>query len=395
MALPEGWKMARLGEIGAVITGNTPSKKEKKYYTDRYINFFKPCDLTSDNISSLNKSNDFLSREGSIKGRIVPKDSVLITCIGIIGKVGIVEKESCFNQQINAVVPDTNAIVPQYLSYAIYKRKKVLENLSNAPVVPIINKSQFSLFQIPLPPLPSQHKIVEILEEADRLRKLRRKADEKMKDLIPALFVKMFGDPATNQKGWEVKTLGEVCQYIKDGPHVSPKYTAKGIPFYSVQNVKPSQWIFEKVKYISEEDHKVFSKRCSPEYGDVLYSKGGSTGMAKFVDLKYGFSIWVHLALLKINREIIEGRFLEAMLNLQYCYSQSQSFTGGIANRDLVLKNMKRILIFLPPLPLQQEFAERVQEIEAEKERQAKSRAKLDDLFNALMQRAFKGELVA
>lgn len=258
-----------------------------------------------------------------------------------------------------------------------------------------INLKEIANIKIPLPPLPTQYKIVEILEDADNLRKLRQQADEKMEDLIPSLFVQMFGDPATNPKEWDMRHLGDVCYYIKDGPHVSPEYQEEGIPFISVQNVQPGRWVLDKVKYISEEDHKEYCKRCKPEKGDVLYSKGGSTGMAKFIDLDYEFSIWVHLALLKINHSLIDGSFLEAMLNSPHCYRQSQNLTGGIANRDLVLKNMKEILIYLPPLPLQQEFAERAEEIEAEKARQAESKKKLDELFNSLMHQAFTGELVA
>ena len=82
--------------------------------------------------------------------------------------------------------------------------------------------------------------------------------------------------------------------------------------------------------------------------GDVLYSKGGTTGIAKRVDIDYEFSIWVHLALLKIRRDIVNAEYVEAMLNSDFCKLQAKNLTRGIANRDLVLGQMKQIKILLP-----------------------------------------------
>ncbi|MEL7597107.1 MAG: restriction endonuclease subunit S [Clostridiaceae bacterium] len=203
----------------------------------------------------------------------------------------------------------------------------------------------------------------------------------------------MFGDPVSNPKKWNEATLDEVCTFIKDGPHASPKYVEHGVPFVSVNNIINDFWDFSNVKYISRDDYEVFSKRCKPEKGDILYTKGGTTGFAKYVDIDIEFCNWVHLAVLKYNRDIMNGIFLTKMLNTNYCYAQSQRYTRGIANRDLVLSQMKLIKVFVPPIELQNQFAAFVNQVDKLKFEMQKSLEELENLFNSLMQKAFNGEL--
>jgi type I restriction enzyme S subunit len=98
---PKGWDKKSIAEFGSVVTGSTPSKIVADYYSERDFNFFKPDDI-GDGVTLLKSSRDFLTRSGSEQARICPVGSVLTTCIGIIGKVGILQEDSCFNQQINS-----------------------------------------------------------------------------------------------------------------------------------------------------------------------------------------------------------------------------------------------------------------------------------------------------
>lgn len=381
--LPKKWKMVKLGEIVNVDKGKKLATVES--HSEDCQPYIGIDNLRTNQYTNFTKEKDGLS--------CIETDLLIVWDGANAGTIGYGLK-GYVGSTIARLRPSERTTT-FYLGHFLKSKFQQFNIQTHGAAIPHLSKSQLLNTLVPLSPLSTQHSIVEILEEADNLRKLRQQADDKMKNLIPSLFVQMFGDPVRNPNGWEVIYLGDVCHSIKDGPHVSPTYQEQGIPFISVQNIQPGRWILDKLKYISSKDHEVYCKKCKPEKGDVLYSKGGSTGMAKFVDLDYEFSIWVHLALLKINCTLIDGRFLEAILNSPYCYQQSQSLTGGIANRDLVLKNMKKVLIYLPPLPLQQEFAKCVEDIEAEKARQAESRKKLDELFNSLMQRAFIGELVA
>ena len=199
----------------------------------------------------------------------------------------------------------------------------------------------------------------------------------------------MFGDPVTNPYEYKITNIGEACYFVKDGPHKSPTYVQEGVPFISVNNIISGKWDFSKVKYISKEDHYMFKKRCHAVKGDILYTKGGTTGFAKLVDIDIEFSNWVHLAVLKFDNNILNGKFFEYMLNSKYCYAQSQRRTRGIANRDLVLGEMKKIAFYLPPIEEQKNFERIALKVEAQKEKNQKVIEQMDNLFNSLMQQAF------
>lgn len=253
---------------------------------------------------------------------------------------------------------------------------------------------QVGEFEIPLPPLPIQKKIAAILDKADSLRQKDKQLLEHYKNLAQSIFYDIFGDPVKNEKGWDRVRLGEICSSIKDGPHVSPKYTVDGIPFISVNNIIKGKIDIANAKYISREDFLEYSRKGKPAPGNVLYTKGGTTGFAKRVDVSFDFMNWVHIAVLKLKKDIVNDVFLESMLNSQYCYVQSQKYTRGIANRDLVLGQMAKIEMFLPPLDLQKAFSKRLVLIEKQLDFVASQKEKTEHLFQSLLQKAFKGELV-
>lgn len=202
----------------------------------------------------------------------------------------------------------------------------------------------------------------------------------------------MFGDPGTNPMGWKETTIGEECFYIKDGPHKSLPDIGKGNgghPFISVRNIVDGYIDFSTAKYISDEDYADAIKKCHPEKGDMLYSKGGTTGIAKLIDVDTEFANWVHVAVLKFDKEKLNGVFFENMLNGAYCYEQSQRLTKGIANRDLVLSAMAQIKMYRPPLKLQQQFAAFVAQVDKSKAAVQKSLDETQVLFDSLMQKYF------
>jgi len=150
--------------------------------------------------------------------------------------------------------------------------------------------------------------------------------------------------------GWKWSTINEVCNKITDGTHKTPSYIDKGVPFLSVKDITKGYIDFSNTRFISLIEHNELSKRCKPERNDILYTKVGTTGVAKVVDTDREFSIFVSLALLKPQKEIIESYFFEHLLNSPFCYEQSQAKTRGVANRNLVITDIRSIQIPLPPL---------------------------------------------
>ncbi len=147
------------------------------------------------------------------------------------------------------------------------------------------------------------------------------------------------------------------------------------------------------MKFISLPDAEVQWKKCRPFRGDILYTKGGTTGYAAEVRTDVPFAVWVHVALLKPNRDLCNPTWLESMLNSDFCYRQSQELTHGIANRDLGLKRMIKIRMFSPPISLQNEFVRRIDCLNSLKTRYHEAAGSEELLFSSLQHRAFRGEL--
>ncbi|WP_428934800.1 restriction endonuclease subunit S [Streptomyces sp. ACT015] len=150
--------------------------------------------------------------------------------------------------------------------------------------------------------------------------------------------------------GWAPVSLRRVLRGLADGPHFSPNYVDNGVMFLSARNIKVDGWSLDDAKFVSEADYLEFSKRVVPEPGDVLYTKGGTTGIARVVDLDFPFQVWVHVAVLKVRRDLVEPSFLAYALNSDPCYEQSQLFTRGATNNDLGLTRIVNIVAPLPPL---------------------------------------------
>jgi type I restriction enzyme S subunit len=160
--LPFDWIWTEVGEISETTTGTTPSKKDSDNYGD-YLPFVKPPEL---NDCVIDKASDNLSRKGAESARVLPPKSILVSCIGTIGKTGINRVPVAINQQINAIV-FYFGVIPEfgfyYFQYA--KAKKYLTKIASATTIPIVNKSKFNTTPFPLAPTNEQVRIVKKIEE--------------------------------------------------------------------------------------------------------------------------------------------------------------------------------------------------------------------------------------
>ena len=182
----------KLSEIGRVFTGNTPSMKEPSYYESNDIPFIKPSDLTESGVTSIDRVEAFISEKARPVARIIPPQAVLVTCIGTIGKIGITARESCCNQQINFVAPN-DGINSVYLAHCLTFFKSTLQNIANAPVVPIINKTQFSELEVPVVDMDKQNQFAAFVEQTDKSKLAIQQSLEKLETLKKALMQKYFG----------------------------------------------------------------------------------------------------------------------------------------------------------------------------------------------------------
>ena len=258
---------------------------------------------------------------------------ILVTCIGIVGKVAINNIECAFNQQINAIAPDTKKCDTKYIAYAIQSQQHRLQDIANAAVVPILNKTQFSDIEISLPPLEEQRRIAATLNKVSDLIAKRRAQLDKLDLLVKARFVEMFGAEE------ERKTLSDICSIITDGTHQPPKFVTEGIPFLFVSNVVSNVITYETEKYISQETYNELIKRTPIEPGDILLSTVGSYGHPAIVKDKKKFLFQRHIAYLKPNHEMV-------YVPLKFCVGinnkKRRCGNGGQADQRRVLPAVRQ-----------------------------------------------------
>lgn len=233
-------------ELGEIITGNTPSKKTEAFWSSEDICFIKPDIIADDGINEIVDSNEYISENARKKARVVGKNSIFITCIGSIGKIGIAsDGEYAFNQQINAIIPN-DRVQPKYLAYNLLFNKPRLVAVANAPVVPIINKSQFGEFTVNIETdIDRQCEIVDVLDKLTQIIQQRNKEISALDDLIKARFIEMFGDAVVNPMNWPVKKLKDMSVQINSGNTPkggSENYVEDGITFLEVRTCGKTVW---------------------------------------------------------------------------------------------------------------------------------------------------------
>ncbi|MDI6890373.1 MAG: restriction endonuclease subunit S [Thermodesulfovibrionales bacterium] len=192
--IPKEWEVIEIKKLGKVITGKTPPTANKEYWNGD-VPFITPFDIGEE--KHVYNTERYISAKGAQKvGNILPKDAVLVVCIGsTIGKIALTFKESIFNQQINALICKDN-INPHYVYYAISSKANFLKSFSGTAAVPIIKKSLFETFKLPLPSLLEQQKIAEILSTVDKRLELLRERKAKFERVKKGLM----GDLLTGRK---------------------------------------------------------------------------------------------------------------------------------------------------------------------------------------------------
>ena len=190
----EEWIEKRLGDVFTTATGTTPPKSNADFYGD-FIPLVKPPELCNELIDS---ASDGLSEDGAAVARLLPQKSILVSCIGNLGKVGLNTVPVAFNQQINAILPDESHAIPEFMFFQTLAPvfKEQLESLASGTTVPIVNKSKFNSVGVVLPPLPIQRSVAAqfslLREETQRLESLYQRKLAALDELKQSLLHQAF-----------------------------------------------------------------------------------------------------------------------------------------------------------------------------------------------------------
>ena len=394
--MKHNWEYKKLGEVGTVITGNTPSTKDKEYYSSNDFMFVKPGDIPEGRVSNIFETETYISEKAfSSVCRQLPKDAVLTTCIGNIGKVGILTKGATCNQQINAIIP-SKLIVPKYLAYSILSIKELLNSKKNGPVVPIINKTQFSSFYIPVPPIETQERIVNELDEINEMIEGRKEQIKLLDQLAQSLFYEMFGDPISNPKGWEIKEIVEIFNTITDFVAAGSFASLRENVIYK-ENQDFAQLVrtvdlksrFTKGSFVYVNKHAFdFLWRVNlNEECIILPNIGVNCGEVYYVkpnDLIYANNVLGPNAILIKSKKDIYLYLLYA-LKSPYFQDQLKLITNQVAQPKFNKTNLKSLKLPVPSISLQNEFASKIEMIEEQKKDIENSIKELETLLASRM----------
>lgn len=388
-------KKVKIGDLGEIYTGNTPSKKNNEFYDSQDIMFIKP-DILSFDISNISYSNEYISEKAREKARVIPKGSLLVSCIGNIGKLGINNEEASFNQQINAIVHNNRIASSKYLAYLLRYNQKKLEAIANAPVVPIINKSQFSDFEILIhEELDLQNKIVKILDKAQELIDKRKEQIEALDELVKSKFIEMFGDPVQNPLGWELKPFLDSGN-CKNGMNFSADEIGVELQYLGVGDFKNLSQIYNVNNLGKVSLNKMPSKDYILQDGDIVFVR--SNGNKDLVGRC--LAVYPNGVPTTYSGFCIRYRKTDENLEIPYLLQvlKTDSIRKNMAGRGANIQNLNQqilgqLMIPVPPIELQNQFVDFVKRVDELKLDVEKSLKELEDNFNSLMQRTFKGEL--
>ena len=322
-----------------------------------------------------------------------------------VGRVVYFDKdveEPILCNNFTTILRPNEKVFPKYFFYSLYANHltgKTLKFQNKTTGIINLKLERYLDEKIPLPPLSEQKRIADILDKADSLRQKRKESIALLDELLKSVFIDMFGDLVRNEKGWEVRRLGEVTESsnhaIKAGPFGSllkkEFYVNDGYKIYGQEQVIRNDFKYGDY-YISEDRFKTL-KQYEVKSNDVLISLVGTFGHISIVpdEFKRGI-INPRLVKISLDRRKTLPEFFKCLLTTErmrkYLLSHSHGGTMGIIN----LRILKSLKLILPPIGVQREFVDILKKSQIMRERMALSNAQLEFQFNALLQRAFRGE---
>lgn len=251
-----------------------------------------------------------------------------------------------------------------------------------------VNATKLKSILLPLPPLPEQQRIAAILDKADALREKRRRAIAKLDELQKSVFLEMF-----DKKDFSLSSLENCLECIIDYRGKSPDKTDKGIPLITAKIIKKGR-ILEPNEFIAESEYESWMRRGYPQNGDVVFTTEAPLGeVAQIIDCKVALA--QRVLVLRGRKELLDNTYLMKVLTSQSVKIQLEERSTGSTVKGIRQKELRKVLIPIPPLELQKKFSLSILKIKQLQEKFNFMENKLDILFSSLQQRAFSGELFA
>lgn len=347
------------------------------------------------NIMDLNKYEDYLLQNGDILMSHINSEKHL-------GKVAIYEninKSIIHGMNLLCLRPNKEIIYPKYVYYYFNNDdfKRQLPKITKKSV----NQASFSVndlknLKIKITDLDTQIKIVNVLNKSQELIIKKRKQVQELDKLVKSRFVEMFGNPVTNPKGWKFDKLENITYKITDGKHGDCQNEENsGYYFISAKDINNRKIYTDNARQITKSDFEETNKRTMLQVDDIVIVNTGATigktAIVKQEDVSKNLTFQKSVAIVTVNKNLLISDFLEQ--HIIFDRERIYANASGSAQKNWLLSQMRSYKVIIPPLELQNQFADFVKQVDKLKFEMEKSLKELEDNFNSLMKKAFKGEL--
>ena len=392
------WPEVEIGSLCRVARGGSP-RPINQFMTedDDGVNWIKISDATASG-KVIRSTKERIKPEGLAKSRAVFAGDFLLSNSMSFGRPYLLEIDGAIHDGW-LVLQDMSPRLDKAYLYEALQAPSVQSQFhkrASGTTVKNLNAEIVRTVKIPLPPLDKQKRIAGILDEADRVRKKTQALIDKYDELAQSLFLDMFGDPVTNPKGWETKTFADVITGMQNGIGKGKEFYGRGEKVANIGDLYKS-CDFEPVKYslldVNEEEIAKYSLR----FGDLLFVRSSlkkeGVAVCSFFNSKDTclFSSFMIKASPDLSR--LDPFFLSSQMRAKSYRKLLINAANTATITNISQPNLKRVPVIVPPLAIQKKFSNSLLELKREQQLTHLELKETDKLFNALLQKAFKGEL--
>lgn len=377
--MKQGWEIKKLGEVCDIVGGSTPKTGESSYWDGEHF-WVTPAEL--DGAKYISSTSRTITDAGvkSAHLQLLPSGTVLLSSRAPIGKVAITTAPMYCNQGFKNLVC-SNKLNNEYAYWFLYSNTEYLNSLGTGATFKEISKRVVEQISIPVPPMEEQERIVAELDCLSGVIEKKREQLKELDALAESIFYTMFGDPITNEKGWDILPFNEVADIVGGS---TPKTNIE--EYWNGNNywVTPAELHGERYIYSTErcitDDAANKTHLTLLPVGSVLLSSRAPIGKVSITRVpmycNQGF------------KNIVCSNRLHSEYVYQFLLDKTEylnSLGTGATFKEISKRVVEQITIPVPPMDLQQEFADKIEAIEKQKELIKQSMTETETLFNARM----------
>ena len=369
-------KYKKIGELTTVVTGGTPSTAKAEYWDDGTIPWLQSGCCQNCDVLNTEKYITQVGYDNS-SAKMMPVNTVMIALTGATaGKIGYLRFEACGNQSITGILPCDSLNQDYLFYYLLSQRSKILADCIGG-AQPHISQGYVKNMNIPVPSLKEQSNVANILSKVSKVIDSRRIEIKKLDELIKARFVEMFGNPVINSRKWKTEELNSIAPISNFSGNLEDK-----VWLLNLDMIEPQTGRIIDYLYVSIDE--VGSSTCKYDTDNVLYSKLRPYLNKVVIPDRSGYAT-SELVPLRPKKSKLNRVYLAFLLRSNEFVNMINEKVAGAKMPRVSMTELKKFRVPVPPIELQNEFAEFTKQVDKSRAAIQKSIDLYQELFDKLM----------